>query len=139
MQKIIENIKRHEGFRGEVYRDTLGFNTIGYGTKLPLSKKEASVLLEMRLKEKTKELEEKEPFINSLPLDKQSILVEMSYQLGVNGVLKFKKMWVALKNSDYKIAALEMLDSRWHIQTPRRAKELSDKMMESINKLDNLF
>ena len=139
MQKIIENIKRHEGFRGEVYRDTLGFNTIGYGTKLPLSKKEASVLLEMRLKEKIKELEEKEPFINSLPLDKQSILVEMSYQLGVNGVLKFKKMWVALKNSDYKIAALEMLDSRWHIQTPRRAKELSDKMMESINKLDNLF
>ena len=56
------------------------------------------------------------------------ILVEMSYQLGVNGVLKFKKMWGALKNEDYTEASKQMLDSRWAIQTPNRAKKLAEMM-----------
>lgn len=128
MKELIESIKHHEGFRGEVYKDTLGFDTVGYGTKMPLSKEEAEMILESRLKAKIKELETKEPFVNKLPIEKQEILAEMSYQLGVNGVLKFKKMWRALKELDYHAASIEMLDSRWAVQTPSRAKELSNRM-----------
>ena len=84
----------------------------------------------MRLKAKIKELERKEPFINKIPVEKQEILAEMSYQLGVNGVLKFKKMWKALKDFDYETAAKEMLDSRWYDQTPKRAFELHNKMLD---------
>jgi len=128
MKDLIESIKRHEGFVGEVYKDTLGFDTIGYGTKLPLNKPEAELLLEYRLKQKIKEFESKEPFINKLEIDKQMILIEMSYQLGVNGVLKFKKMFEALKNSDYILASSEMLNSKWYAQTPNRALHLSKLM-----------
>jgi len=128
MRELLEEIKINEGFVGTVYKDTEGFDTIGYGTKLPLSKEEAEVLAEMRLKAKIKELEQKEPFVNKLPLDKQEVVVEMSYQMGVNGVLKFKKMWKALKVEDYDTAAKEMLDSRWYVQTPNRAMKLSLKM-----------
>lgn len=128
MKNLIEDIKANEGFRGEVYKDTLGFDTIGYGTKLPLNKEESKLLLEYRLKQKIKELESKEPFLNKLPLAKQEVLIEMSYQMGVNGVLKFKKMWVALKSGDYTEASKQMLDSRWAVQTPNRAKKLAEMM-----------
>jgi len=132
MKELIENVKESEGFRGMPYADTLGFATIGYGTKLPLSKEESQVILEMRLKEKIKELEKKEPFVNKLTLNAQSVISEMSYQMGVNGVLKFKKMWKHLKNFDYVSASEEMLDSKWAIQTPNRAKKLSNLMKRSI-------
>jgi len=132
MKELIKNIKESEGFCGMPYDDTLGFATIGYGTKLPLSEEESQVILEMRLKEKIKELEKKEPFVNKLTLNAQSVISEMSYQMGVNGVLKFKKMWKHLKNFDYVSASEEMLDSRWAIQTPDRAKKLSNLMKRSV-------
>jgi lysozyme len=128
MEELISSIKEHEGFRGDVYKDTLGFDTIGYGTKLPLSTYEARMLLESRLTKMIKELEEKEPFVNSLTLAKQEIIAEMCYQLGVNGVLKFVGMWKALKNNDFKEASVQMLDSRWAKQTPNRAEKLAYKM-----------
>jgi lysozyme len=128
MNNLIENIKKNEGFVGTPYNDSLGIPTIGYGTKLPLSKREASVILEMRLKDKIKEIEEKEPFVNKLPDTTQEVIAEMCYQIGVNGVLKFKKMWSALKNFDFVRASEEMIDSRWAKQTPKRALELSEKM-----------
>lgn len=128
MTKLIEDIMKNEGFVGTVYKDTLGFDTIGYGTKLPLSKEEAALILEYRLKAKIKELETKEPFVNKLPIEKQEILAEMCYQMGVSGVLKFKKMWVALKEFDYEESSIQMMDSTWAIQTPNRAIKLSQKM-----------
>ena len=127
-QKLVERIKEHEGFVGYAYKDSEGFDTIGFGTKLPLSEEESAYLLEMRLRSKIKELEAREPFINKLPLDKQEIIAEMCYQLGVGGVLKFKKMWRALKEFDYETASKEMIDSRWYVQTPNRANHLSEMM-----------
>lgn len=130
MKNLVEDIKDNEGFVGTVYKDTLGFDTIGYGTKLPLSEEEAALILEYRLKAKIKELEQREPFVNKLPLEKQEIIAEMCYQMGVSGVLKFRNMWAALKAEDYDEAAAQMLDSRWAVQTPNRAKKLAQKMRE---------
>ena len=126
MNKIIEEIKKDEGFRGMPYEDTLGIPTIGYGTKLPLEVEEAEMLLKHRLNKKKNEIATKEPFFLKLPLQAQEVILNMSYQLGVNGVLKFKKMWAALKEGDYKKASDEMLDSKWAKQTPNRAKRLAE-------------
>ena len=128
MRELIENIKVEEGFVGFNYRDHLGYETIGYGTKLPLTKEEGEMLVEIRLKNKLKEIEFKEPLINKLPIDKQEIIAEMCYQLGVNGCLAFKKMWKALEDGDYMQASKEMLDSKWATQTPDRAKRLASRM-----------
>ena len=132
MKELIENIKKNEGFNGDVYKDSLGIPTIGYGTKLPLSKDEAEIILQMRLKDKIKELEKREPFVNKLPTMTQEVVSEMCYQMGVSGVLKFKNMWKALKEFDYVKASDEMLDSRWAKQTPKRAMELSEKMKRTV-------
>ncbi|MBE0498579.1 MAG: glycoside hydrolase family protein [Campylobacterales bacterium] len=128
MKALLEEIKINEGFRGSVYKDTEGFDTIGYGTKLPINENEAALLAEHRLKSKIKEIEKREPFINSLSEDKQAVIIEMCYQMGVSGVLKFAKMWAALKAGDTAEAAAQMLDSRWAMQTPNRARLLADKM-----------
>ena len=45
----IARIKIEEGFRGEVYDDTRGFATIGFGTLLPITENEAEWLLRHRL------------------------------------------------------------------------------------------
>ena len=52
----------------------------------------------------------------------------MVFQLGKTGVSKFKKMLKALKKKDYKEAANQMLDSKWHTQTPERAEGLASLM-----------
>ena len=124
-------LKENEGFRGDVYKDTLGFDTIGYGTKLPFSKKEATVLLRMRINDKIEELSRRKPLFTQLPHNVQEILAEMAYQLGVAGLLKFRKTWLYLEENEYESASVEMLDSLWAKQTPNRAKELSDRLAKT--------
>jgi lysozyme len=128
LMDLIEMLKKHEGFRGMPYKDSLGILTIGYGTKLPITEEEAELLLKHRLDNKILKLSEKEPFYLDLPETAQKVIANMAYQLGVGGVLRFKKMWAALKEGNYQKAADEMLESKWAKQTPNRAKELAEIM-----------
>lgn len=125
MTTIIDQIKEDEGFRGDPYRDSLDIPTIGYGTKLPLTEAEAELIAQFRLNQKISGIIEKKPFIFRLPLERQEVIFNMTYQMGVGGVLKFKKMWFALERFDYEEAALQMLDSKWAKQTPNRAEKLA--------------
>ena len=70
--------------------------------------------------------------MNGLNLDDKAkdVIVEMVFQLGIGGVSKFKKMWEALRKTDYGEASFQMMDSRWTKQTPNRAEDLS-KIMRS--------
>ena len=45
----------------------------------------------------------------------------MAYQIGVNGLLKFKKMISAIEFGDWEEAERQALDSKWAKQTPARA------------------
>ena len=50
----------------------------------------------------------------------------MCYQMGLSGVLKFKRALAAMEIKNWEMAADEMLDSLWARQTSRRANELAD-------------
>ena len=130
-------IKEHEGFVPKIYKDQLGFKTIGFGhLVLPTDKFAEGVTY------KKKDLEEvfdsdfniaksnANQLISGLPLHHQAkcVIIEMVFQLGIGGVSKFKKMWKALKQNNYQTASEEMLDSKWAKQTPKRAEELSSVM-----------
>ena len=127
---LIDDIKQEEGFKGIVYKCTEGFDTIGYGTRLPLSEKEAEMILEYRLNILKGNLSSS---LHMLDIDKKAwdILYNMVYQMGVKGVLNFKNMIKALEAKDYNKAGDEMLDSKWAKQTPARANRLS-KAMKAI-------
>lgn len=127
--KLFEHVKMEEGFSGESYIDTEGYPTIGYGTKLPLTKKEAELLLKHRLDLVVGQI--KSTFYDlDAPEEVWDILFHMGYQLGLNGLLKFKNMIKALYAMDYETASIEGLDSLWAKQTPNRANRLMKQMKE---------
>ena len=125
---LIDNIKESEGFRSKVYQCTEGHDTIGYGfaiKDLVLSRDMCDTILETKVAELKLIVNQKIPFIEDLPEIVQEVLYEMYYQMG-NSLFKFKKTLKHLENKDYRLSAKEMLDSRWAVQTPNRAKKLSD-------------
>ena len=126
---LLEDIKAEEGFSAVVYKCTEGFDTIGYGTKMPITKEEAELILNHRLNQTKAQLTS---YLYDLDIKQEAwdILFNMAYQLGVNGVLKFKKMIEALRSKDYKEASKQGLDSLWAKQTPNRANRLMKRMSE---------
>ena len=124
----IEMIKKHEGFRGMPYDDPIGFPTIGYGTKLPITEKEGELLLNHRLEKMAEELKDRVPYFDDLPDDIRAVLLDMTYNLGVEGLLRFKRMWSAIERRDWRNMALEMQNSRWYVQVGNRALELVAKV-----------
>ena len=48
----------------------------------------------------------------------------MLFQLGPKGVMKFKKMLFYLKKKQKYLTCLEMMDSLWYKQTPKRVDDL---------------
>lgn len=129
--RLIADIKSEEGFSGVCYTDTEGFETIGYGTKTPITKEEAELLLRNRLKDTVNKVNVSYSHLD-ITDEAWDILYNMAYQLGVNGLGKFKKMLDALYNNDYIEASKEGRDSLWYRQTPNRAERLMDRMERII-------
>ena len=126
---LLEAVKLSEGFRDKVYKCTEGYDTIGYGfaiKDLIIDEDIAEMILRRKLDSLIDRVNNKFAFLKDLPNEPQDVVYEMSYQMGVNGVSKFKRFLQALEENDYGWAAIEMLDSRWAKQTPNRAKKLSD-------------
>ena len=135
-------IKKHEGFRDVIYKDSLGFATIGYGhLVLPTDdfvegqQYSKEILDAVFDKDFQNALDNANKLIGDIPLVYQAkeVICEMVFQLGIGGVSKFKNMWKALEEGDYYTASVEMLDSRWAKQTPKRAESLSNIMKQCRN------
>lgn len=129
---VEDTLKVEEGFKAHVYPDSLGFATIGYGFLVDsrrgegLPKKVAEFWLSYLVNEVRAEFVGAwTPFL-SQPADVQDALVQMAYQLGVEGVLGFKLMLAALQKNDRESAAVNALNSTWHSQTPARAERVAD-------------
>jgi len=56
------------------------------------------------------------------------VLLNMCFNLGIYGLLGFKKTLAYIKAGDWERAANNMLVSRWAKQVGRRAIELSELM-----------
>ena len=129
---LIDDIKKHEGFSPTVYKCTAGYDTIGYGQRvkyLKVTDEQATEWLQEELQNLKYILADKYEWFLPSPQEVQEIVINMNYQLGVTAFSKFKKTIFLLANCDYKAASTEMLDSKCaRTDTPRRAKELSDRL-----------
>ena len=150
MDQLIEQLKRHEGYRAHAYRCTAGKRTIGYGYNLTanplklsslelqhaqlvgMGEYEAERLLKLMIAKVTDQLEEALPVINRLNTVRQDVLINMTYNMGLVGLLKFKKMLLALEKKDYQKASIEMLDSKWKDDVGDRAPELATQMITGV-------
>ena len=133
MEKLLESIKINEGFEPRVYKDTLGIDTIGYGfaiKDLYLDEDIAQQILEKKVNKLLKVVDSRFDWFKFMPDEIKEVVVEMCYQLGVNGFSKFKKTIKLLSERNFTKASTEMLDSLWAKQTPNRALKLSNIVKE---------
>lgn len=115
------------------YKDSLGYPTVGYGHLVQkgedfsngLTPIEADVLL-------AKDIERAKAEVRSLgltvPKDWEDFLIIMTFQLGLGGVKKFRKMIDALKQCQWSEAVKQAKDSLWYRQTPNRVNAMIQEL-----------
>lgn len=154
-------LKQEEGFRQKVYRDTLGKETVGYGRCLEakgitsyeavymygpgttpamaierlrkegISREHAEDLLNNDIREAVQKLQTL-PFWLKLNEARRAVLINMSVNMGGNGVMGFKKMLSAIGAEDWEKADFEMLHSKWAIQLPERCRRMRQIMKTGV-------
>lgn len=136
---LVENLTRQltgdEGTKATVYKDSLGYYTIGVGRLVDARKpgsglrpKEMAFMLANDIEERMLALSVQLPWMEELSEPRQAVLLNMSFQLGVAGLLGFKNTLLMIRAGDYEAASKGMLQSLWARQTPNRAKRLSEQM-----------
>ncbi len=157
-QQLIDLLTKHEGQILHVYKCTAGFDTIGVGRNLQtkglsaselnhfgfvgLSKEqvtqrlrlrgitllESDMLLSNDIDEFTETLTRALPWLTSCPEIVQIVLIDMAFNMGVPGLLKFKNTLKMVQDGKYVEASKGMLQSLWAKQVKGRAVELSEMM-----------
>ena len=132
MKNLLKRIKENEGFSEDVYKCSLGYDTIGYGfaiKDLKLSEEISTIILEQKVNELFRKCYDKLEWFAFQPEDVQGVIVEMVFQMGFVGTMKFKKMVGHLKKRNYEGASEEMLRSKWaRSDSPNRARRLAQIM-----------
>lgn len=124
---------QHEGLRLKPYKDTVGKLTIGVGRNLDdvgISEAEAMFLLESDIASVKAELDKACPWWSELSENRQLVLADMCFNLGIVRLKGFRNALQAMREGRWNDAAKEMLDSRWASQVGPRATRLADMMKE---------
>lgn len=134
IEKSILFIKENEGFRKLPYKDTKGYLTIGYGTRLGVGiNKDCAEYIMLNnangILDIIKSLESN-PFSrdiwSNLDTIRKIVIIDMTYNMGIPAIFKFKKMWRALGLKDYDRASKEILDSKY-------AKDVKSRAVRNAN------
>ena len=126
-----EQLRRDEGLRLKPYHDTEGVLTIGYGRNLDavgISQDEAEVMLTNDIEKARAGLIIALPWSTTLSEERFAVLLNMAYNLGLHGLMQFRRMLAAAEAGDYEQAAYEMGDSKWAGQVGPRAVRLARQM-----------
>lgn len=123
-------IHDEEGYRAKPYRCTSGALTIGIGYNLDAGMPfdEAVLLMRHRIDKIRRALLERLEWFPKLNEARQAALLSMAYQMGLSGLLSFKRTLASMAAGDYEQASREMLESRWARQTPGRAQRTAYMM-----------
>lgn len=122
-----------EGFRGRIYRDTVGVWTIGYGHNCvsgrALTRPEGRMILTHDVLAAEEEVKIKFASFGGQPEIVQRTLVELCFNMGWPRLSTFKRMLAALERADYATAAMELRLSKWYGQVqPARAARLVNQL-----------
>jgi len=143
-QRLREELVSDEGSVLKVYRDHLGYFTVGVGHLItpkdeewgvglgtPITQTRADELLFYDLNNVLKECEDH--FHNNWrdwPEEVKLIIANMAFNLGITKLKKFQLMITAINKGDYKTAAAEGEDSRWAKQVYNRSKRLMNRLRD---------
>ena len=131
MNKLIEQLKIHEGMKLKPYLCTSKKLTIGIGRNLDdvgISKEEAEMLLKNDIYEATNQLLNAFPWMATFSDVRISAMINFTFNVGIGTVRKFSNTIEYLKNEDWEAAADEMMDSKWAEQVGDRAIQITEQI-----------
>lgn len=127
----MDELEVDEGRRSRLYLDSLGIPTVGVGRNLRdlgLSDSEIDLLLRNDIDRVCKELNRYLPWWSMMSDDRQRVLANMCFNMGIEKLLGFRNTLRAMEIGDYGEAADGMLASLWARQVGPRAIRLADRM-----------
>jgi len=146
IDKLREELTFDEGCIDKIYLDHLNYPTFGIGHLIletdlehgqevgtPVSEERIKECFEKDIQNVFEDLDRNMPWWRDLPSDLILVMANMSFNLGINRLMKFKNFLSAMQNNDWDKAAVEMLDSRWAIQVGPRAIRLKDRVLKGAH------
>ena len=139
---LIAQLRIDEGVRYEPYLDTVGIPTVGVGHNLqakplpdgwdyPLTDEQVDQLLADDLQEVFDGLDARLAWWRTLDIDRQRVMANMAFNLGLKGLLGFNNTLAAIQQGRYSAAGSGMMASRWATQVGARADRLADVMVNT--------
>jgi|SRR5271157_67121 len=142
INNIIDQLKRDEGFRSEVYADSRGFSTIGYGHNLdanpikdlvvPMTVASATLILGTDVERISRFLQLRLPWVVNLDDARHGVLQNMAFNMGVPGLLEFHHDLADTQAGNYEKAAADMQASAWYTEVGERAMRLVEQMRTGV-------
>ena len=144
-EAVYEQLKIDEGVVYGIYNDHLGYPTFGVGHLIvedgeAYGRPVGTAVTEERVRacfSRDLDIAETECYtlygegvFRLWPDEVQQVLVNMMFNMGRTRLSKFKKMHGAILEGDWKTAAVEGRDSRWHKQVTNRAERLMTMLEE---------
>ena len=138
---IKEMLIKNEGLVLQVYKDSLGYDTIGVGRCLDkngISEDEAMYLLENDINRVVANLDKMWEVWRSFPVAAQEVCVDMAFQMGITGFMNFRQTRALMEMGCWLEASEEVLRSKYAVQTPNRAARNSRKLALCQNAKKNI-
>jgi GH24 family phage-related lysozyme (muramidase) len=145
---ILKFIKKHEGVKPHIYRDSLGIPTVGIGFNMlrpdaraifhkhnldydnvlngsiNLSEDQMHSLFQTCLQIAYADVKHYIPSFDALPRNIKLGLIDLSFNLGYGRLSKFVKTREYILKGNYKQAAAELENSKWAKQVGKRSKDI---------------
>lgn len=141
IQLLQKELTRDEGVRFSPYKDTKDIMTVGIGHNLqsspisysyPLTQDQVNQIFASDVQNVIKDLNANIPWWSSLDEVRQRVLANMTFNLGINGLLAFKNTLNFIKCGNYVAAAEGMKNSKWYNQVGARADRLCQAMRTGV-------
>ena len=126
-QTLVEALIRDEGLVLRMYKDSVGVSSIGVGHNLeakPITPHAAYVILADDVADAEQAVLRALPWSRNLDGPRFEALVNLAFNLGIGGLLDFKKALAAIERADWPTMARELIDSKWYTQVGARADRI---------------
>ena len=136
--ELTKQLRLDEGEKLSAYPDHLGYWTIGVGRLIDarknggISRGESAYLLNNDIDKVESELLRRIPWFYDLDEVRRAALINMGFQLGVDGLLHFTRSLQMIRDGNFQVVEENLLKSLWAKQTPERARRVAKQMGTGI-------
>lgn len=140
MNSVEDLIAKHEGKKANVYKDSVGIDTIGIGHNLqaspmpadwtqPLTDDQIDQLFQADLQKATEAVTSAIPWFANLDEVRQAVVIDMAFNMGIHTLLTFTHTLGCIEAGNWQAAATGMMQSKWAEQVGKRAEEDAQMMV----------